>query len=83
MIDILVQSLGPIALILSLVGAFFNARKKIVGFYIWTLSNIFWILLNVHLYIQGNPEVVSQIIMFLIYSILNFYGIYQWKKMGP
>jgi len=80
--EILVSLLGPIALILSIVGAILNARKLIIGFYIWTLSNVFWIALNIHLYIQGNPEVVSQIIMFVIYTILNFYGIYKWKKMG-
>ena len=79
--EILISLLGPTALILSLVGAFLNARKQIIGFYIWTLSNIFWILLNIHLYFEGNPEVISQIIMFLIYSLLNFYGIYQWRKL--
>jgi len=80
--EILVSLLGPVALILSIVGAILNARKKIIGFYIWTLSNVFWISLNVHLYFQGNSEVISQIIMFVIYTILNFYGIYKWKKMG-
>ena len=80
MTDQIASWLGYIALALSLYGAYLNARKRISGFYIWIISNAFWMGLNGYIYFKGNTEILSQIFMFFIYTLLNFYGIYEWKK---
>ena len=71
MIDIL----SAIATILSLWGNYLVIKKRVLGFPIWILSNIFWILVNY----LGTFN-VSQVIMFIIYGLLNVYGWYEWYK---
>ena len=67
--------LSIFAMILSLLGNLFITIKNIIGFPIWIISNILWIIVN----LQNNPN-YSQIIMFIVYAITIIYGWYIWNK---
>lgn len=71
----LINIISVIALILSLVGNILINRKNKLGFYIWTLSNIVWIIVN-FISIPNYP----QIIMYLCYACINIDGIIKWTK---
>lgn len=66
--------LSFLALTLSLSGNFLIIYKKIIGFPVWILSNILWIVVN---FIEV-PN-YSQIFMFLAYAGTSVYGWYQWN----
>jgi len=63
-----------IALTFTLIGTVLNAQKKILGFYIWIIANLLWLI------VTWKFNDVSLTIQYLIFTILNFYGIWQWKK---
>lgn len=70
------ESLSAVALLLSLAGTVLvNCRKKI-GFVIWTLSNILWIVISVY---RPQPD-VFQICMFIAYIVFNVHGWLYWKR---
>ena len=65
-----------VALVLSLSGnALINFRKR-VGFFVWILSNVAWIVVNM----MGTPN-WSQIVMFVVYVALNVHGWVSWGKI--
>ena len=65
-----------VALVLSLSGnALINFRKR-VGFFVWILSNVAWIVVNM----MGTPN-WSQIVMFVVYVALNVHGWIAWGKI--
>lgn len=63
-----------IATVLSLTGNFLVNKKRIEGFYIWTLSNILWVI------IAFKTSNMAQMVLFVCYSILNIHGIISWKR---
>ena len=71
MIDII----SAIATIYSLYGNYLVIKKNKFGFVIWLISNILWILINFIGVLN-----ISQVIMFMIYGILNIYGWIKWKQ---
>ncbi len=71
MIDII----SAIATICSLYGNYLVIKKNKFGFVIWLISNILWILINFIGVLN-----ISQVIMFMIYGILNIYGWIKWKQ---
>ena len=72
MIDIV----SAIATICSLYGNYLVIKKNKFGFVIWLISNILWILINFIGVLN-----ISQVIMFVIYGILNIYGWIKWKQI--
>jgi nicotinamide riboside transporter PnuC len=68
--------IGWIITAVSLVGAILNAKGKIWGFYIWIPANIGWVVYD---FCIGNP---SQATLFILYTAITGWGIYQWKKKG-
>ena len=65
-----------VALVLSLAGnALINFRKRI-GFFVWILSNVAWIAVNM----MGTPN-WSQIAMFVVYVVFNVHGWVSWGKI--
>ena len=65
-----------VALVLSLAGnALINFRKRI-GFFVWILSNVAWIAVNM----MGTPN-WSQIAMFVVYVVFNVHGWMNWGKI--
>ena len=66
-----------VALVLSLAGnALINFRKRI-GFFVWILSNVAWIAVNM----MGTPN-WSQIAMFVVYMAMNVHGWMKWGKIN-
>lgn len=59
----------------SITGNVFINHKRKVGFIIWSISNVLWILVNC-IGIKNIP----QISMFAVYIILNFIGFIKWSK---
>jgi len=59
----------------SITGNIFINHKRKVGFIIWSISNVLWILVNC-IGIKNIP----QIGMFAVYIILNFIGFIKWSK---
>lgn len=66
-----------LSLILSLSGNLLINYKKKIGFYIWIASDISWIVVN---FLQ-KPN-YPQILMYVIYIIINVDGIIRWSNGG-
>ena len=64
-----------ISLLLSLSGNLLINHKKKIGFWIWILSDISWIIVN----FLGEPN-YPQILMYIIYIIINIDGVIKWSK---
>lgn len=71
----MVSTLSTIALILSLGGQFLLSKKTKIVFPIWILSNVCWIAVN----LMSEPN-VQQIIMYVVYTAMNCYSWYSWRK---
>lgn len=71
----MILALSIIALIFSLVGNILVNFKKKLGFIIWTISNVFWIVVN----FIGDMN-YPQVIMYLVYAGLNVQGYLNWSK---
>lgn len=71
----MILTLSIIALILSLVGNILVNYKRKLGFIIWIISNVFWIIVN----FLGDVN-YPQVIMYLIYVCLNVQGYINWQK---
>lgn len=67
--------LSLIAMAGSITGNIFINYKRKVGFLIWTVANVIWILVNC----MGELN-YPQICMFSVYSILNIQGYSKWNK---
>jgi len=71
------DSMETIMWILTGVGvtaAFLNSRRRIEGFYLWLVCNAGWITIDIL------KEMYAQTTLFIIYSLLCIYGIYEWRK---
>ena len=71
----MILTLSIIALIFSLVGNILVNFKKKLGFIIWTVSNVFWIVVN----FIGDMN-YPQVIMYLVYAGLNLQGYVNWSR---
>ena len=60
--------------ILSIGGAIWNARGSIWGFFIWVPANVGWIIYDIAI------EQYAQAVLFVVYTGICGYGIYQWRK---
>jgi len=63
-----------IALILSVIGIILNAKKIIWCWLVWIISNMFWIIYMI------NRDEISSVILWIVFTIFNIYGWYEWKK---
>ena len=70
----MISALGAIC---SLGGNIFIILKKRVGWVIWIIGNILWILYN--FISKFNAPMV---IMYLVYAIINIIGFIKWGKKG-
>jgi len=59
--------------VLSLVGVLLNIRKNYKCFYIWTVTNASWCLVNLYY------QIYAQAALFFVYFCLAIYGLYEWK----
>jgi nicotinamide mononucleotide transporter len=70
----MLNNLSWIIVAASIIGAIYNARAKILGFYIWVVANVAWVVYD--LYIGS----YSQAALFVVYTIISIIGIIQWRK---
>lgn len=70
----MIDTISAIATICSLYGNYLVIKKNKFGFVIWLISNILWVLINFIGVLN-----ISQVIMFVIYGILNVYGWIKWN----
>ena len=71
----MILTLSIIALIFSLAGNILVNFKKKLGFIIWIISNVFWIVVN----FIGDMN-YPQVIMYLVYVGLNIQGYINWSR---
>jgi nicotinamide riboside transporter PnuC len=62
--------------LVSVLGAVLNAKKSIVGFYIWVPANIAWVIYNTY-----NHQ-YAQAVLFVVYTVITVWGIIQWRKVN-
>lgn len=67
--------LSVLATACSLAGNLLVNSKKRVGFIIWIISNVLWVIIN----FRGEMNTM-QVIMFIAYSVLNIIGWLQWGR---
>jgi len=60
--------------IIALYGAYLNSKKKISGFYLWTLSNAYLCFYN------SMIKEFAISFLFFIYLIITLNGIRVWRK---
>jgi len=63
-----------IVTILALIGVILNIKKNKLCFYIWFFTNASWAVVDFY---KGIP---AQGILFIIYTGLAVWGIYEWDK---
>ena len=56
------------------IGAIFNAKKNIIGFYIWLPANILWVIVSLRI------AQYAQAVLFSVYVIIAIMGIINWRK---
>lgn len=59
---------------LSVAGTLLVIRRRVLGYYLWVVSNIGWIAVDFH---RG---VYAQALLFFIYLALSVYGIWDAKN---
>ena len=63
-----------IATVLSLIGAFLVARKRVEGFVVWMPAAILWILIGIQ------KQTYGLAILNIVYFLMDIYAIYNWKR---
>lgn len=69
-----VSIVGWVAIVITLIGAYFNARKDARCWKIWIFSSILWIYFNLRLWLP-QPVLIN-----LVFSVINIYGLRNWGK---
>ncbi|MCP3924902.1 MAG: nicotinamide mononucleotide transporter [Desulfobacterales bacterium] len=60
--------------ILAIVGVILNIKKKKACFYIWTITNASWCVIDFY------KDIPMQGVLFLIYTGLAVWGIFEWNN---
>ena len=69
--------MSVVALILSIGGnILLNFKKVKLGYAVWVISNLMWVIIGLTAAERNYP----QIMMYVIYTMLNIHGIYKWGK---
>jgi nicotinamide riboside transporter PnuC len=69
----LLKILSWVALSLSVIAVFLNANKNIWCWFIWCIANIYWI------YWSAKKKEWAQFALWIVFTIANIYGWYQWS----
>ena len=57
-----------------ILGAVLNAKKNIVGFYIWLPTNLAWAA------VAWYNNLPAQSVLFIVYTVISIIGIINWRK---
>ena len=69
----MITELTWILALLSLIGVWLNIKKKSSCFVIWLFTNASWTVYDFSI------NAYAQSALFLVYTILAVYGLYEWK----
>lgn len=69
-----IQQLLWLIVVISLCGNFFIIKKRIIGFWLWIIADLFLIWYNFSI------QETAQGTLYIIYTIFCLYGIKQWRK---
>ena len=58
--------------LVALAGIILNIRKSVICFYLWSVSNASWVVIDLH------HEIYAQAALQFIYFLLSLYGIWKW-----
>jgi nicotinamide riboside transporter PnuC len=70
------EALNWISVVIAITGAVLNARKNIISYYFWVVSNAMIIVLNL---MQGRYDMVA---LFSVYLCICIYGLLNWRRNG-
>lgn len=59
---------------LSLLGCWFNIQKSAVGWVIWSVANVGWIITFLA------KGMIAESTLFSVYLALSIYGIFKWRQ---
>lgn len=59
--------------LVAIIGVVLNIQKKSSGFIFYTVSNIGWVLVNMH------HKLYAQVFLFAVFTTLSIYGWINWK----
>ena len=62
---------------LSLVGTALNVKKRIAGFYLWTVVNIAWV------FVDYRQELYARSVLDGVHLAFAVWGIWDWTKRPP
>lgn len=62
--------------VISIVGNWFNCRKKATGYIIWIICNTGWMIFDLH------EKVYSRFFLDIVQTAMCIYGLKKWKE-GP
>ena len=60
--------------LMAIAGVVLNVKRRIEGFYLWTISNIGFVVVD---YYAG---LNAQAVLFIVYTGLSIWGIIEWRK---
>jgi len=60
---------------ISIIGTVLVIRKRLSGFYLWCVSNIVWVWIDI------NAEQYAQAVLFTVYLGLSVFGAWEWKSL--
>jgi hypothetical protein len=61
---------------IAMVGAVLNIQKDVLGFYTWVVSNMGWV---VYILYYKQKNLYGQILLWLVFTALNIWGILRWS----
>lgn len=71
-----INNLMWLVVIASLCGNICVIKKKVLGFYLWSITNLLWAIYNIYI------NAIAQAVLMLVCLIFCIYGIIEWKKKG-
>lgn len=60
--------------VVSLFGNVLNSRKSVLGFYVWILCNIGWLVYDI------KNGIYARVVLDIVQTILCMYGIKKWGE---
>lgn len=69
-----IRLISWLTFVLSMIGSYGVSHKKIWGLVVWCFSNLFLIIISI---VSKN---LPLLLMYVCFTGMNFYSIYQWKK---
>jgi nicotinamide riboside transporter PnuC len=70
----IITLLNWVFVVIAMLGAYLNARQKVIGFWLWLVSNGGLAVLNLA------SRNYAQMSLFCVYEVINVYGIMQWTR---